>query len=816
MNVLRLIILDAPLSSEVSPFIGNAIISSVTGYNDEAWAVRNSSTMVFAAAMVRKVDADKNASITDMTGSNAVTVGELFRSYPSLAPFLNAVLVSGDALGWDATSEAMSTPPMFPILLLLSRVQPVANSGPESDEKSQPFIAGVFKSLLDRHYAVRAAAAHTLANLCSGTDGQSVSSLRAMLGGCHRLLVDGVALADWNAVSGSLLGIKALVSQFVASEAYLREFMLVDFFLKISKATSVIWPPMCLSEVLCILSNITAATSINTVNCQQIEISCESAISSICKRPTKADGSSELATTTAQVWCHILVPKVWDFSQDDDGALSKLGELLGCNVIDVRLHACKLFKKSIYKSIDYLLAENDSAANIRAARLVAIAWTIVKATHKEMARSKGGGIHPPTLRRLSRCLLECISALNTLKEQSTHLARDLTEEIGGIARSLIEQDHCLDDNIIRRETPLSGNGLELLSFAIAEKHSQHTVGHPFDQSHEEEARFFCLTVCRLNNPDLSWRLRHSAAVSIEHSELLLLREESSFTIKQIQHNLLEEVLTMLQDQDPDVRCAAGRAIAGMTSALAMNRQQFVSQIVLEQAYQLAYDLPVDNSSAEETQECVAHLLQGICDHCQGLNNKLLMLRDELKHTNSPVELSEILNVGTDRKIFEDEVANPYEESALACQLAIYSLLRFSPSKLTDNGPATASSIVRKCQEIVSIVKTNLEDNHAGDLLHEVSRSATVFVEIHSLVVASAVTIYLGNNGNANIQGLATEILSIPRSHQVMHPLVLAAMVALASAEPGSSATRTSILRCLFLLPTRLLGNNSGQWRLTVP
>ena len=812
MNILRLIILDAPLSGEVNPFIGNAIISSVTGYNDEAWAVRNSSTMVFAAAMVRKIDADKNASITDMTGSNAVTIGELFRSYPSLAPFLNSVLVSGNALGWDsATSEAMSTPPMFPILLLLSRVQPVANSGPESDEKSQPFIAGVFKSLLDRHYAVRTAAAHTLANVCSGTDGQSVSSLRAMLGGCHHLLIDGMALADWNAVSGSLLGIKALVSQFVAAEGYLRKFKLVDFFLEILKDKRTVLPPMCLSEVLCILSKIAAAMGTDAASCQQIEISCENTISSICKRPTKVDGSSELATTAAQVWCHILVPKIWDISQEDyQGALSKLGELLGCNVIDVRLHACKVFKKSIYKSIDHLLAANDFTANIRETRVVAITWTLVKATHREIARSNDDGIHPPTLRRLSRCLLECISALNTLKEQSAHLARDLTEEIGGIAGSLIAQDHCLDDNIIRRETPLSGNGLELLSFVTAEKRTQQTLGHPFDQSHEEEeARFFCLTVCRLNNPDLSWRLRHSAAVSIEHSKLLS-SEVSSSAMKQIQHSLLKEVLTMLQDQDPDVRCAAGRAVTSMSSTVAVNRQQFVSQIVLEQASQLAYDLTGDSSSPEKIQEHIEHLLQGICDRCRGLDNKLQTLRDELKHTNSPVELGEILNVGSDRKIFEDEVANPYEESALASQLAIYSLLRFSPSILAYNGPATASPILKSCEEILSIVKTNLVDNYASDLLHEVTRSAAVFVEIHSLVVASAVTIYLGGNGNPNIQVLATDILSMPQSHQVIHPSVLTALVALASAKPGSSQTRTNILQSLFLLPSRFVGNNSGQ------
>ena len=62
LNVLRLSILDAPLASEMRKFVGDGIVSALLGYNDESWAVRNSATMVFAAAMLRVIDADKNAS----------------------------------------------------------------------------------------------------------------------------------------------------------------------------------------------------------------------------------------------------------------------------------------------------------------------------------------------------------------------------------------------------------------------------------------------------------------------------------------------------------------------------------------------------------------------------------------------------------------------------------------------------------------------------------------------------------------------------------------------------------------------------------
>lgn len=63
MNILRLIILDAPLATEMREFVGDSIIASLIGYTDSSWAIRNSATMCFAAAMIRVVDADKNADM---------------------------------------------------------------------------------------------------------------------------------------------------------------------------------------------------------------------------------------------------------------------------------------------------------------------------------------------------------------------------------------------------------------------------------------------------------------------------------------------------------------------------------------------------------------------------------------------------------------------------------------------------------------------------------------------------------------------------------------------------------------------------------
>ena len=54
------------MATEMRRYVGDAIISALIGYDDSSWAVRNSATMTFAAAMLRAVDADKNAANTSL------------------------------------------------------------------------------------------------------------------------------------------------------------------------------------------------------------------------------------------------------------------------------------------------------------------------------------------------------------------------------------------------------------------------------------------------------------------------------------------------------------------------------------------------------------------------------------------------------------------------------------------------------------------------------------------------------------------------------------------------------------------------------
>ena len=93
LNILRLVILDAPLAKDMRCFVGDAIISALLGYDDEDWAVRNSSTMVFASAMLRVVDADKNAAKLSKLDSSKVSYFVVYACIPSCSSWclLNAM-----------------------------------------------------------------------------------------------------------------------------------------------------------------------------------------------------------------------------------------------------------------------------------------------------------------------------------------------------------------------------------------------------------------------------------------------------------------------------------------------------------------------------------------------------------------------------------------------------------------------------------------------------------------------------------------------------------------------------------------------------
>ena len=299
LNILRLAILDAPLAPVTNKIIGDAFISAIIGYSDPSWRVRSSATMVFAAAMLR-VDANKNASALPMdkkeeskTSGTAITAVELFRCYRALSHFLLTSLTEGiGAAGTssgkklklddimfdsDASSDAMDSdhlhPALFPVLLLLSRLQPVSQTPSDADatQQTDPFVDLVLLCLKHKHHKVRVMASRAISVLCSGDNNGSISSRDSLLQRCSSLLGQSItsdpAPATFNAQHGLLLGIQALLLTSTRPEILLQDKDLshnVSYFATWATGT-LVCPPLSTKIALEILGHCESSRRVNAV-----------------------------------------------------------------------------------------------------------------------------------------------------------------------------------------------------------------------------------------------------------------------------------------------------------------------------------------------------------------------------------------------------------------------------------------------------------------------------------------------------------------------------------------------------------------------
>lgn len=783
--------------------MGDAIASAVVGFNDPSWAIRNSSTMVYAAAMLRAVDANKNASSTDGPGKHAITASELFRSAPMLSTFLCSVMKAG-CDGILETYQGMSTPPIFPILLLLSRVQAIHRSEPDAANLASPFVSTVLDCLSHRHYGVRRVAALALANLCSGERPDLPSSLPAMIHGCHDLFACAVREKDWNAAHGALLAIKALVKSFSEALNILHRSGLSGYFIHLGKSPKamILWPPLCISELIHILTEIKSHDDSDDNSLHDTEDCCVNSLAIVTGTRLRA-GESELVATAARALCFQKLSSIWNVSSDWNSfssGLLQISSLLSSTDIDVRLHATKIFKKEIYRNVDNLLAASDVAATSRCDRLVEISRSLLRAVQVELRQNEGP--HTPTLRRLSRCLLESMGAyyhLNSLKGHALSLSVITFDgELWHTAENMLKLDRCGD------ETPLTGNAAELMAYIVADLKSR-------EQLLDEEIRrirTFAGVVRRVNDPMLSWRLRHSAAVAVEYSHLLGWSTASGCDasnqreLRKVQQSLLQEISLMLQDSDPDVRAAAARAATKATHdhrAASASYHTELSERVLDETSRRMAVQARQTMSASDVEDYVEHLVQGIISGCDGLKSKILTLEEEWAHSENEVTLDSLLNVGTSRKIFEDEVGNTYAEAALANQLCVRSMLEFQ-SKVSTM-PPKANTLIDQCFDILSVLKRRLVVS-SDDMLHEITRSNATFSGIHSLLLAGSALLYLGildAQKTEELESSAREIISKSQDN-VLHPCIREVLQVVSVASAGTCEISESIKSCCFLLP----------------
>jgi hypothetical protein len=184
-HVLALLFKDAALGSDVSPWCGEALRAALAGFASRAWAVRNSSHMLFGAVIDRGLGMSKNAP--DARADAPASGVERHAARVSLAT-LESSLPGARAAALAALLRAPDAPAAetFPAVLLLMRcaaddADDEQAGGTASDGDGIPSRRALVDALLPllsaKHGFVRSGAAAAIGGLMSRTDVGAVCAL---------------------------------------------------------------------------------------------------------------------------------------------------------------------------------------------------------------------------------------------------------------------------------------------------------------------------------------------------------------------------------------------------------------------------------------------------------------------------------------------------------------------------------------------------------------------------------------------------------------------------------------------------------------
>ena len=607
LNVLRLMIMDSPLAAETQPFIGDAIISALLAFGDGSWAVANSGNMVFAATMLRSIDSNKNGkelnkglklgggttegggvveeevvSADTFTGkgsgkggaggnkersvANAITAKELFTLYPPLKVFLLNTLKEG-LCGGEGSGGMNLSPTTYPILLLLSRLSPPMSSA--SDSKAAAFyesptkeFVGVVLGCLDHSFhKVRLLASRALGVI---SDDDEKTALCLYIG-------DHVLNAGFNSRHGGLLAIESLVASGLVDlkkiETMLRQAtsycctssMVVrnDGDVGSTAAAAATVPPAIFTITLaCLEAAWRSSGGEETVWAEEIRALGHFVLSVGESSSTDASreddgrimiGLANACATAAATLCKI----------DIRGGGEKFADIrrvvLDLKAFDGRTAGIKAIKKVVMNEPEYGKIRDGASATA-----LELAGILKAGLEAELAKGPGcGGAHAPSLRRMSRCVIElCYENPSIVGavlggedggEKDWELALRLRAfglrgATGGGEFEGDFADGADGDEMIA----LNGNAIELMGLVLC------AMGLDAEEKEKEKRlKRFYEAIKGSISPWGSWRVRHSVARAIGESGTL------SWNASPVVVMLWRVMLQLLQDSDPDVRKCAG-------------------------------------------------------------------------------------------------------------------------------------------------------------------------------------------------------------------------------------------------------------------
>ncbi|KAF9574599.1 hypothetical protein EC968_006013 [Mortierella alpina] len=171
MNVLRRLFMDAKLSTSVLPYVGQGLELSIRAFSSPSWAVRNCGVMLFSTLLHRVFGAKRVRD--EHLAINGITSRELFARLEGLCGFLQGQLevAVGQLLGAEASQDRVH-PGLYPVLTLLSRLQPSLHADPADavDGGMSAFVALVRRCAASAIWKTREMAARALTPLIASRD----------------------------------------------------------------------------------------------------------------------------------------------------------------------------------------------------------------------------------------------------------------------------------------------------------------------------------------------------------------------------------------------------------------------------------------------------------------------------------------------------------------------------------------------------------------------------------------------------------------------------------------------------------------------
>ncbi|KAI9474087.1 MAG: putative death-receptor fusion protein-domain-containing protein [Benjaminiella poitrasii] len=163
-NIMRTIFMDSKLGTQVLEYASSGFSLAIRGFSSHSWAIRNCAVMLFSTLLQRTFGTKKTRDEHDTV--NTLTGREFFIRFPDLHPYLLKELgVAVDQLLKNSLAASVH-PGLYPILTLLSRMQPSTETVTEKQETIlTPFVPLVIPCAASAIYKTREMAARALVPL---------------------------------------------------------------------------------------------------------------------------------------------------------------------------------------------------------------------------------------------------------------------------------------------------------------------------------------------------------------------------------------------------------------------------------------------------------------------------------------------------------------------------------------------------------------------------------------------------------------------------------------------------------------------------